>query len=55
MIVVWFSCGVASAVAANSLSRYPNETVRIVNSPVIEEDPTTCGFCAMSASGSGAQ
>lgn len=37
MIVVWFSCGVASAVAAKmTLSRYDN--VRVVNTPVLEED-----------------
>lgn len=38
MIVVWFSCGAASAVAAKkTLELHPGEEVRIVNSPVIEE------------------
>ncbi len=45
MIVVWFSCGVASAVAAKvTLERYPKEIVRIVNSPVIEEDADNLRF-----------
>lgn len=45
MIVVWFSCGVASAVAAKeTLRQYPNEIVRIVNSPVIEEDNDNLRF-----------
>lgn len=39
MIAVWFSCGAASAVAAQeTLRQYPDEDVRIVNSPVAEED-----------------
>lgn len=43
MIVVWFSCGVASAVAAKfTLEAYEN--VRIVNSPVIEEHPDNLRF-----------
>ena len=39
MIVVWFSCGVASAVAAKlTIEKYSTQEVRVVNSPVIEED-----------------
>lgn len=40
MIVVWFSCGVASAVAAKmTVDKYGDkEQVRIVNSPIAEED-----------------
>jgi hypothetical protein len=39
MIAVWFSCGAASAVAAKmTLEKYPNEEVRIINNPVLEED-----------------
>ncbi len=39
-IVVWFSCGAASAVAAKeTIDRYGDEyNIRIVNSPVKEED-----------------
>jgi PP-loop superfamily ATP-utilizing enzyme len=39
-IVVWFSCGAASAVAAKlTLEKYgENNRVRIVNNPVIDED-----------------
>lgn len=38
-IVVWFSCGAASAVAAKlTLERYPDCDVTIVNNPVLEED-----------------
>ena len=39
-IVVWFSCGAASAVAAKkTIERYgANNTIRIVNNPVAEED-----------------
>ena len=45
MIVVWFSCGAASAVAAKlTLERYTD--VRVVNSPVIEEDPDNRRFLA---------
>ena len=45
-IVVWFSCGAASAVAAKlTLEKYGNShTVRIVNNPVIEEDPDNLRF-----------
>ena len=43
MIVVWFSCGVASAVAAKeTLRRYEN--VRVVNVPVAEEDSDNTRF-----------
>lgn len=43
MIVVWFSCGVASAVAAKvTLGKYEN--VRVVNCPVIEEDSDNLRF-----------
>lgn len=40
LIAVWFSCGAASAVAAQkTLERYGHRcNVRIVNNPVIEED-----------------
>jgi hypothetical protein len=45
VIVVWFSCGVASAVAAKvTLEKYPHETVRIVNIPVAEEDEDNLRF-----------
>ena len=38
-IVVWFSCGAASAVAAReTIRQYPDADVRIVNNPVYEED-----------------
>ena len=38
-IVVWFSCGAPSAVAAKlTLEKYPDAKVRIVNTPVHEED-----------------
>ena len=38
-IAVWFSCGAASAVAAQeTLRRYPHARVRVVNNPVAEED-----------------
>ena len=37
-IVVWFSCGAASAVAARvTLDKYPDANVRIVNNPIPEE------------------
>lgn len=39
MIAVWFSCGAASAAAARlTINKYGRENVRVVNSPVIEED-----------------
>jgi len=38
-IAVWFSCGAASAVAAKkTLELYPSCQIRILNSPIIEED-----------------
>lgn len=38
-ITVWFSCGVASAVAAKkTVEQYPNCNIRIVNNPIKEED-----------------
>lgn len=45
-IVVWFSCGAASAVAAKvTLEMYGEKNnVRIVNNPVVEEDPDNRRF-----------
>jgi len=45
-IAVWFSCGAASAVAAKkTLERYGDIcTVRIINNPVVEEDPDNLRF-----------
>jgi hypothetical protein len=44
-IVVWFSCGAASAVAAKkTLEKYPNSEVVIVNNPVMEEHPDNQRF-----------
>jgi len=38
-IAVWFSCGAASAVAAKiTLELYPDCDVKILNSPILEED-----------------
>lgn len=38
-VVVWFSCGAASAVAAKlTIDLYGKESVRVVNNPVAEED-----------------
>lgn len=38
-IVVWFSCGAASAAAAYlTIKNYPNSKVRIINTPIDEED-----------------
>lgn len=38
MIAVWFSCGAASAAALKlTLERYPDEEVRAVNQPILEE------------------
>lgn len=38
-IVVWFSCGAASAVAAKlTLDEFGSDRVRIVNQPIVEED-----------------
>jgi len=46
VVVVWFSCGAASAVALReTLRRYGDtHTVRAVNSPVEEEDPDNRRF-----------
>jgi len=44
-IVVWFSCGAASAVAAKAtLEDYPDARVRVVNNPIAEEDPDNARF-----------
>jgi len=38
-IAVWFSCGAASAIAAHqTIKRYPECKIRVINNPVIEED-----------------
>jgi len=38
-VVIWFSCGAASAVAAKlAVERYGNESCRVVNNPIAEED-----------------
>ena len=43
LVVVWFSCGAASAVAAKlTLEKYPR--VRVVNNPVLEEDDDNVRF-----------
>jgi hypothetical protein len=46
MIAVWFSCGAASAVAAKlTVHKYgATDDVRIVNNPVLEEDPDNLRF-----------
>lgn len=46
IIAVWFSCGAASAVAAKkTLELYgATHSVRVVNSPVAEEDPDNLRF-----------
>lgn len=45
MIAVWFSCGVASAVAAKvTLDAYHNHKIRIINVPVVEEDEDNIRF-----------
>ena len=46
LIAVWFSCGAASAVAAKlTLDKYSDShDVRILNSPVVEEDPDNRRF-----------
>ena len=47
IIAVWFSCGAASAVAAKlTLAKYPAADVRVLNSPVVEEDPDNLRFLA---------
>lgn len=45
-IVVWFSCGAASAVAAKKTIELYGETnkIRIVNNPIVEEDPDNRRF-----------
>lgn len=45
-IVVWFSCGAASAVAAKkTIDRYSTtHNIRIVNNPIAEEDPDNIRF-----------
>jgi len=47
-IAVWFSCGAASAIAAQeTLRRYGDRcTVRVINSPVAEEDADNRRFLA---------
>lgn len=46
-IVVWFSCGAASAVAAKKTIELYGEThnIRIVNNPIAEEDSDNIRFC----------
>lgn len=45
MIAVWFSCGAASAVAIEeTLRRYPQEEVRVINNPIKEEDEDNSRF-----------
>ncbi|MEQ3625965.1 MAG: hypothetical protein ABNH26_08660 [Celeribacter sp.] len=45
MIVVWFSCGAASAAALKlTLERFPGEDVRAVNQPIAEEHPDNRRF-----------
>lgn len=46
VIVVWFSCGAASAVAAKETLRLYGDSchVRVVNNPVAEEDPDNRRF-----------
>lgn len=44
-IVVWFSCGAASAVAAKkTIEKYGKEKVRVVNNPIKEEHPDNRRF-----------
>lgn len=52
MIVVWFSCGAASAVAAKlTLDRYgASHEIRVVNNPVLEEDEDNRRFSVEVAS-----
>lgn len=52
VVVVWFSCGAASAVAAHeTLRRFGDSCdVRIVNNPVAEEDPDNRRFLSDVAS-----
>lgn len=45
MIVVWFSCGAASAAALKmTIDRFPDEEVRAVNHPIKEEHPDNRRF-----------
>ncbi len=45
MIVCYFSCGAASAVAAKlAIEKYGKENVRVVNNPVINEHPDNIRF-----------
>ena len=46
MIVVWFSCGAASAVALQqTIKKYGDETeIRAVNQPIVEEHPDNRRF-----------
>lgn len=45
MIVVWFSCGAASAAALKlTLERFPGQDVRAVNQPILEEHPDNRRF-----------
>lgn len=48
VIVVWFSCGAASAIAAKkTLEKYKDRcTIRIVNNPIMEEDIDNRRFLA---------
>lgn len=44
-VVVWFSCGAASAVAAKlTIEQFGRENVRVVNNPIAEEDPDNRRF-----------
>lgn len=45
-IVVWFSCGIASAAATKeTLAHYgENNTIRVVNTPILEEHPDNQRF-----------
>jgi hypothetical protein len=45
VVAVWFSCGAASAIAAQqTILEYPEATVRILNNPIVEEDPDNLRF-----------
>lgn len=45
VIIVWFSCGAASAVAAyETLKMFPDCDVRIVNNPIKNENPDNIRF-----------
>ncbi|UXA48490.1 hypothetical protein M0D44_19810 [Xanthomonas prunicola] len=46
-IVVWFSCGAASAVAAKlTIDQFGADNVHVVNTPIAEEDPDNRRFLA---------